>query len=378
MKILQTPVRFYPFTGGVENYVYNLSRELVKLGHDVTVVCANEPAGEKDEVIDGIKIKRLSYIGKVSNTNIAPRLPFELLREEFDLIHTHLSTPWSADWSAIAAMTRRKPLVLTHHNNIVGEGYANRVAQVYNYTALKLVLERANRIIITQPNYLASSSYLEKYEDKVEVIPVGVDAEKFRPMNTENKGNTLFFLSVLDRFHEYKGLDYLLQALNTVKKKVPDVKLIVGGEGELLDRYRQVSSSLGLEENVEFVGFIPDDKIVQYYNRCDLFVLPSISAEQEGFGMVLLEAMACGRPVIGTEIVGVAKDLKERGAGIIVECGDAKGLAEAILHILQNKDRAGMMGAAGRCLVEEKYSWGEMAERVEKVYEELICKMGGR
>ncbi len=372
MKIVQTPVRFYPFTGGVENYVYNLSRELVKLGHDVTVVCANEPAGEKDEVIDGIKIKRLSYIGKVANTNINPRLPFELLREEFDLIHTHLPTPWSADWSAIAATTRRKPLVLTHHNNIVGDGYANCVAQVYNYTGLKFILERANRIIITQPNYLASSSYLEKYEDKVEVIPVGVDAEKFRPMNTENEDNTLFFLSVLDRFHVYKGLDHLLQALNTVKEEDPDVKLIVGGEGELLDRYRQMSSSLGLEENVEFVGFIPDYEITQYYNRCDLFILPSISAEQEGFGMVLLEAMACGKPVISTDIVGVAKDLMENGAGIIVERRDAKGLAEAILHILQNKDRAGTMGAAGRRLVEEKYRWETMAKRVEMVYREMV------
>jgi len=378
MKILQTPVRFYPFTGGVENYVYNLSRELVKLGHDVTIVCANEPAGKKEEVIDGIKIKRLSYLGKVANTNITPRLPFKLLREEFDLIHTHLPTPWSADWSAIAAMARRRPLVLTYHNDIVGEGYANSIAQVYNHTGLKLVLERAKKIIITQPNYLSSSSYLEKYEDKVEAVSVGVDAEKFRPMNTENEGNTLFFLSVLDRFHEYKGLDYLLQALNTVKEEVPDVKLIVGGEGELLDRYRQVSSSLGLEENVEFVGFIPDDKIVQYYNRCDLFVLPSISAEQEGFGMVLLEAIACGKPVISTGIVGAAKDLNEKGAGIIVECGDAKGLAEAILHILQKKDRATKMGAAGRCLVEEKYRWRTVAERVEKVYEELICEMGGR
>ncbi len=135
-----------------------------------------------------------------------------------------------------------------------------------------------------------------------------------------------------------------------------------------------MSSSLGLEENVEFVGFIPDGKIVQYYNRSDLFILPSISAEQEGFGMVLLEAMACGKPVISTDIVGVAKDLMEDGAGIIVERRDARGLAEAILYILQNKDRAGMMGSAGRRLVKEKYSWGEMAERVRKVYREMVYR----
>ncbi|MHC1595083.1 MAG: glycosyltransferase, partial [Methanotrichaceae archaeon] len=111
-----------------------------------------------------------------------------------------------------------------------------------------------------------------------------------------------------------------------------------------------------------------------YYNRSDLFILPSISAEQEGFGMVLLEAMACGKPVINTDIVGVAKNLMEDGAGIIVERKDARGLAEAILYILQNKGRAGMIGSAGRRLVKEKYSWGEMAERVEKAYREMVYR----
>lgn len=93
MKILQTPVRFHPFIGGVENYVYNLSRGLVGLGHEVTVLCANESKLEKEELLDGIKVRRLPYACKIANTNITPSLPIEILREEFDLIHAHLPTP---------------------------------------------------------------------------------------------------------------------------------------------------------------------------------------------------------------------------------------------------------------------------------------------
>lgn len=150
MKILQTPSRFYPFIGGVENYSYYLSRELAKLKHDVTVICANEPNTKKEEMIEGIKVKRLSYIGKIANTNITPKLPFELLKEKFDIVHTHLPTPWSADGSAIVSKIKRKPLILTYHNDIEGNGFANYVAKFYNLTSLKLVLGRAAKIIITQ------------------------------------------------------------------------------------------------------------------------------------------------------------------------------------------------------------------------------------
>ncbi|KUK43261.1 MAG: Glycosyl transferase group 1 [Methanothrix harundinacea] len=330
MKILQTPVRFRPFIGGVENYVYNLSRGLVRLGHEVTVLCANEPKSEKEELMDGIRVKRLPYIGKIANTNITPSLPIEILREDFDLIHAHLPTPWSADWSAVFSKMRRRPLILTYHNDIVGAGFANRAAHLYNRTALKNLLNRADRIIITQPKYLRSSPYLKRYEDKIVVIPVGVDVERFRPMHSDKINNSIFFLSVLDEFHRYKGLDQLLRAL------------------------------------------VPEEMLANYYNRCDIFVLPSVSKAQEGFGMVLLEAMACGKPVVCTDIVGVADEVKTKGAGLIVEPSNAEELAEAISHILQDRSLAHKMGEVGRRLVEERYGWEKVAKRVEEVYEGLI------
>ncbi|WP_048190626.1 glycosyltransferase family 4 protein [Methanobacterium sp. SMA-27] len=371
MKIIQTPVRFYPFTGGVENYVYYMSKELVRLGHDVKVICANEPPSKKEDKVDGIDIKRLSYIAKIANTNITPGFPFALDREDYDIMHTHIPTPWSADWSSIISKFKKKPLVVTYHNDIIGSGIANYIAKFYNSTALKSLLNNADKIIITQPNYIKYSLYLDKYEDKIEVVPNGVDVEKFKPLNISKTKNTLFFLSLLDEFHKYKGLDFLLKAIVIVKNSIPDINLVIGGKGALLDYYRKMVVDLGLTKNVEFHGFIPEEKIVEYYNRSSIFVLPSISSLQEGFGIVVLEAMACETPVISTEIVGVAADVKKSNSGIIIPPKDADQLAEAIIKILNDKNPE-IMGSNGRKLVKEKYTWSGIAVNTEKIYNKLI------
>ncbi len=376
MKILQTPVRFYPFTGGVENYVYYLSRELVKSGNQVKVVCANEPDIESKQRVEGIEVERLPYMGKIANTNITTGLPGALSDGDYDIIHTHIPTPWSADWSAFYSNSKKKPLVVTYHNDIVGQGLASLVARIYNSVGLNYVLKTAAKIIITQPGYLQSSSYLAKYRDKIEVIPNGVDVEKFQPKQASGNEDksTIFFLSVLDEFHKYKGLEYLLKALKIVKNKIPDVKLIVGGKGVLLDHYQEMAASLGLKDNVEFAGFIPDEEIADYYSQTSVFVLPSISSLQEGFGIVALEALACQTPVVTTDIVGVAQDLKQIQGGIVTSPRDTQKLADAITQILSDVEMQKEMGQRGRKLVEEKYTWKDVANSMEKVYKEILAK----
>jgi glycosyltransferase involved in cell wall biosynthesis len=372
MKIVQTPVRFYPFIGGVENYVFYMSRELVKLGHEVSVICANEPTSVSEETVDGVKTSRLSYIAKIANTNITPDLPFKIHREDFDIMHTHIPTPWSADWSRIIAKRKNKPLVVTYHNDIIGSGFANYIAKFYNSTALKGLLKSADKIIITQPNYIKYSLYLEDYKDKVEVVPNGVDVDKFKPGNFTQKKNTIFFLSLLDEFHGYKGLDYLLNALQIVKKTIPDVKLIVGGKGVLMDRYIKTAQSMGLSDNVEFHGFIPDDRMAEYYSSASIFVLPSISSLQEGFGIVALEALACKTPVITTDIVGISSDLVMEKAGLSIPPKDHEALAESIITLLEDAEMMNQMGENGRRLVKASYTWKGIAQMMEKVYYGLI------
>jgi glycosyltransferase involved in cell wall biosynthesis len=371
MKILQTPVRFYPFIGGVENYAYYLSQELVKMGHQIHVICANEPPLRKEEIIKGIKIKRLPYLFKVANTNITPTLPFNMLSEDCDIIHTYLPTPWSADWSFILSTFNNKPLIVSYCNDIVGFGMTDHVAKLYNATILQLLLINAKKIIIIQEDYVNFSHYLKKFQNKIEVIPCGVDTERFKPSGSSGNKNRLFFLGILDEFHRYKGLDYLLYCLTKVIKEIPTVKLIVGGKGSLLSYYEAMANSFGLRDHVDFRGFIPDEELPDYYNRCDAFILPSISPAQEGFGIVALEALACGKPVITTEIVGIARDLEKTQAGIVIPPKDSNALAKAIIKILRGGSSP-EMGIKGRKLVEEKFTWKRVAKMTEKIYQKLL------
>ena len=366
MRILQTPVRLFA-TGGVESYVRNLSRELVGMGHDVGVICADGPG--ENEIDPRIQTKKLKSWGKIANTSITPYLPIALHKEDYDILHTHLPTPWSADWSGLVSQLKKKPLVLTYHNDIVSEGWAGQVARVYNRTALKMLLDSVEGIIVTRDRYI--SPYLEEYAGKVFFIPLGIDVEAFRPQAAPLKGD-IFFLSVLDEFHRYKGLDVLFAALKIIKQQLPDVRLVVGGKGGLLDYYRQLARSLDIGENVSFAGFIPTSRLAEYYNGCKLFALPSTDPAREGFGIVPLEAMACKRPVVVTEIMGMAGDIKEHGAGMVTRCNDTEGLAESILDILKDDDLAERMGAEARKLAVGKYSWPKAAEQIEKVYRELL------
>ncbi|GAI98710.1 unnamed protein product [marine sediment metagenome] len=231
LKIIQTPARFYPNIGGVNKYVLDLSEQLVKIGHEVKVICSNEPSS-KIKNIFGIEVKRLKYWFKIANTNITPFLFFKLLKEDFDIIHTHIPTPWSADISMLVSIIKKKPLILTYHNDLIKNGIAKYIALIYNATLLKILFKKSKKIIITSSNYINHSNYLKNQIDKIVVIPNGVDLEEFKlDKNNKKVEYQIFFLSVLDIHHKYKGLDYLLYAMPDVIKQFPKTKLLIGGKG---------------------------------------------------------------------------------------------------------------------------------------------------
>lgn len=370
LHILQTPVRFLPYTGGVEIYVLNLSQELVKIGHSVKVICADEPKSDLNK-IDGVNVKRLNYLGKIANTNITAGLFYALLREKFDIIHTHFPTPWSADISMLISYLKRKPLVLSYHNDANKKGFLGILVKIYNHIFLKLLLKRADKILILQPDYLFISKHLQKYSKKITVITPGVNTKVFYKKNTKKIPNQIFFLSILDKYHRYKGLSYLLEAIKLVSIEIPNIKLVVGGAGELLGEYKALSKNLGIESSVEFRGFIENDNLVSLYNQSELFCLPSISNE-EGFGMVLIEALACKTPVITTEIVGIDSEIKQNNCGIVVRPRDSRDLANSIVRLLKNPDMIKEMGENGRKLVERRFSWQKIATQVNDIYQEVL------
>ncbi len=366
MKIVQTPPRIFT-PGGVERYVADLSSELIRRGHDVRVFCSAD--GIPGERQDRIPIQALKTCCRIGNTPITPALPFRLWQQDFDIIHTHLPTPWSADWSGIVARQKKKPLVVTYHSSLTGKGVVRSIADFYNKTAFHHLLRSADGIIVARESFLPPS--LQGFREKIVCIPIGVDVSRFYP-EVHTISADVFFLAVLDKYHGFKGLDTLLAAIRIVKEKIPSIRLIVGGGGSMLTHYEQMAGSLGLSANIRFLGFIHDEALRHCYNRSRVFVLPSRSPELETFGIVLLEAMACARPVVTTKIAGMADDISRSGAGIVVNQDDPGELANAILAILLDESLERRMGKNGLLLVREKYQWQSVAERVEQLYKDIM------
>lgn len=358
MRILEVVVRYPPYVGGVENSVYHLATRLARRGHEVRVVCADEPRGAPAEV-EGVSVVRLPWRFKLANTNVCFGLWEALRGEKADVIHTHVPTVFFAEMAAAAAEAMGIPLVVTYHNDPAGEGIKGLMTGLYNRHRLPKVLEASSRIVVTNPFYPHHSPVLDPDDPRLVCIPWGVEAERFQPPAEEpSPPMTVGFLSLLDVHHRYKGLEVLIQAL----AELPEVRLRVGGGGNDRDWYRQLAGELGVADRVEFLGFVED--LNAFYGGCHVFALPSTDARREGFGLVLLEAMACGRPVLTTPIVGIAGDVEPRGVGLLVPANDSAALAAAI----RNLQDLPAMGRRARQLVEERYTW----ERVTDDYERLF------
>ncbi len=303
-----------------------------------------------------------------------------------DVIHTHLPTPWFADLSVLAGLATGTPVVLTYHNDIVGEGVADHIAQIYNKTLLKMTLRYSDRIIVTQPDYVENSAHLHSEADKVEVISNGVDVDYFEPktvstnelhrLGYDDSRPTLFFLSVLDGHHDYKGLTDLLEAIALLAEKNGTTpQLLVGGSGEAKSVYERRATELNVDSFVDFLGRVSEEDLVNYYSAADLFVLPSTSSDQEGFGLVLLEALACETPVVTTDVVGIAEEVDSEPVGTIAPKEDPETLAASIRTTLSDKE---FDPDAARDLCVQNYSWRASAEEMEAVYESVCEKSVGR
>lgn len=368
LRIVHTPPRYYPYVGGGEELCRGFARQLARQGHDVRVICAD--AGPPLPVVEGIAVRRTATAAYVANTNLTPALAAYLLRAPADVFHTYLPTPWSADWTTIIGRVRRIPVVVSYQNDIVGRGAAGAVAAAYNRTVLPLTLRLASAVHVHTTKYAESSPHLRGVRAKLVVLPPGVDVERFAPDGADRWPSTFFFLSLLDEYHRYKGLDVLLRAVSLARPRAPGVRLVVGGRGALREEYRGLAARLGIADSVEFRGFVPGEELLRLFRRCTAFVLPSNRREQEGFGLVALEAMSAGAPVIASSIVGLAEDVATVGAGRIVPPDDADALASALVGASRG-ELAGA-GVRGRAHAVATYAWPVVGARLEGLYGRLV------
>lgn len=380
MKIAEVSATFPPYNAGTGNVCYHNSLELKKLGHDVTVYTGRRSNLEKENS-KSLSVKYLKPLFTVGN---APFLPQLLKLKDYDIVHLHYPFFFGAELVYLNSIIRNSKYVLTYHNDAISNGLYGLFFNIYSNTIQKLILGRADKIFIPSLDY-AQNSYLSKiFRDnpqKIIEIPNGVDSGKFNPSNegsfikqkySLNNKKIILFVGALDKAHYFKGVDILLESMKYVCNQ--NYHLIIVGEGELKESYINKIDELGLNSYVTFAGKVSDEELPLYYAASDVTVLPSIGVES--FGLVLIEAMATGKPVIASNLPGVRSVVDDGKNGFLVIPKDSKDLASKINKILNNGELASRFGINGRKKIEEMYSWGKVTKKLEQQMSFLIRRDG--
>jgi len=372
MRIL-VPIDFFPpYLGGVEIAALDISKHLVDLGHEVTVITTKMPRFKPSELRNGIQIFRYPSLINLYRMQINPCLFINLIvkSRKVDIVHTHFPPAFAPFISVISAKLRKSlpPIVLTYYNDPI-----DRTSLLDLY--IHFLLRNVDAIVAISEGYVQRSDFLKYYQSKMSVITLGIDPDRFQLPPSFNspsgiKRPYILFISKLDKFHAYKGLDILLRAFKTVILQFPEVSLLVAGNGELKPAYENLARVLGLQRHVHFMDFSLY-KNMEYYFASELVAAPTKDGRQEGFGMVAVEALACGKPVITTEYVAVSSDIEANELGIVVPPKDEQRLASAIIQLLLDAKSRKRMGQKGRAVVEKKYSYEKIAKQYDSLFESL-------
>jgi len=388
MKILQIAQCFPPAIGGVETHVYNISKGLVDRGSEVVVYCSNLAAANAESVlpakywnheIDGIKVRRFPAFKliKPTRTTIMPSMLFALLKEEnIDIIHAHSYGYFPMYCSYLPSRMKRVPLVFTPHFS-VETTVPSALRKIYDSSLGNLSLRSADRIIAITRTEKGELERITGFSSKISVIPNGVDVALFEDQTLGTKFKRKYGLQkdivlFVGRLAYSKGLTYLFQAIPNVIEQYPDVHFVfVGKDWGIKETLVCQAKKLGVADCTIFTGPLFGNEFLGAYQAADVFVLPSIAGE--AFGIVLLEAMAAGKPVIASNVGGICDLVTNNVNGFLVTPADAEALAENLLTLLRNKELAFQMGTINK-LKAQKYSWKEIVKELEKLYDRLKAR----
>jgi rhamnosyl/mannosyltransferase len=368
VRVLELGKYYYPYMGGIEHHLYVLSNEL-KARAAVEVVVANTERRTIHEVVEGVPVTRCGALAKVASTSLAAGMPFELSRRSYDVLHLHLPNPLGAASYLAARKPRNHRLIVTYHSDVVRQ---RLLAKAYE-PLVDRVLERADVIVATSPNYVDSSEVLQRFRAKCVVVPYGVDLELYRPTPERMEaarelrarlGGGPLLLGV-GRLIYYKGFEFAIRAL----PRLPGARLVLVGEGPLRGELEGLARSLGVADRVSFEGDVHNNRIAPYYLASDVYVLPS-TARSEAFGIVQIEALAAGIPVINTSLPSGVPFVSRHGeTGFTVPPSDAEALRDAASKLLADDALRARFGEAGRARAKADFSKEILVERLMRLYE---------
>jgi len=364
IKVLQIGKYYYPCRGGFESSLYTLVNEL-KDEFDFQVLAAHTRFKTAIERTRDLTVIRLGNWGRIFSQPITPSLFFWFKKLSADIVHLHLPNPL-AMFFYLVALPKGK-LIVSYHNDIVRQ----RTIMFFLGPLVIKILKKAEVIIVTSENLIHSSRMLRKFRAKCQVIPHGIDINRFKATseildaadNIRRQINQPIVLFV-GRLVYYKGLEYLIKAMREV-----NAKLIIIGEGPLRRKLSLLAKLRGVSGKIVWLGDIADDTLAAYYQACDVFVLPSCE-KSESFGLVILEAQACAKCVVSTDLpTGVTFTNLHQETGLVVPPKDSRYLTEAINSLLASKELRDKYGECARKRVEVEFTKEKMAKEIAKVYE---------
>ncbi len=379
MKVLVVLTYYRPWVSGLTIYAERLARALVERGHQVTVLTSHY---EKNlpwrEEMDGVTVIRHPVLFRFSKASVQPGFlshAWALMRQH-DVVHVHLPQAEGGPLALIGRILARRPVVLTYHCDLqLPPGWMNRVIDRLAFTSNVIAGIFADAIVTYTEDYARNSPLLSRFSSKLRVIlpPVSMpppDPQAVAALKRRYGTDGRTVIGFAARFAAEKGVEYLLDSIPFVREKCPTIKYLLAGQ------YQDVTGENVWErlqpkiqqyrEFVEFLGPVPIAEMGNFFGACDVLTVPSINST-ESFGLVQVEAMLSGCPVVASNLPGVREPARLTGMGEIVPVRDARGLAEGIVQVLENRSHY----MRPRSDIEQLFDISSTVVQYEKLFQEL-------
>jgi rhamnosyl/mannosyltransferase len=355
--------------GGIEGTINRMARGLLHV-FDVSVLVCRGPCRPGEEMVDGVRVVRVAEWTRLLSAPVSPAFPAALRREaaRADILHFHHPNP-TGDVAYL--LTRpAAPMVMTYHSDVVRQRFA-----MVLYGPVQERIMRACRVIMpTSPDYMESSPWLRRHRDRCRVVPLGIEISRFEPspavmeraaaIRGHYDGPIVVFVG---RLRYYKGLEFLVRAMADVAAHA-----VIIGTGPDGERLRSIAREAGTADRVHFVGDLPDDEVVHHLHAADVFCMPS-HLRAEALGLSMIEAMACGLPVVSADIASGVRFVNEDGVtGLRVAPASPAALAAALNRLLGDPGLRRRLGEGARSRARALFSADAMCRNLETVYRSVL------
>jgi glycosyltransferase involved in cell wall biosynthesis len=357
-------VNFFPpkWLAGTEVATYNLADHLARRGHEVHVITSHDAGLPELSEVDGFRVHRITWpkIRFIGIVTFWAKICLKMRKIKPDIIH--------AQNLGVAIPTLTSARILKIPSVVWGRGSDIYLPDRFTRMTSKSILQNADTVLALTEDM--EQKMREICDRDISVVPNGIDLERFKISSGDIKEGSAKTIIFVGRLHPVKGVQYLIEAMATVHQQMPDVKLIIVGDGAERAMLEELAERLNLSDCIQFAGKVPQESIPRLMHQADVFALSSLS---ESFGIVNLEAMAAGLPIVATKVGGIPDVVEEGVNGHLVNAKNPDELADRLLVLLQNDEMREEMSTNNREKA-ELYTWDKVTTKVEKEYQKAIAR----